>query len=251
MRETYRQLEGWQRRAAKADPEQPQSGSEFDSDDQVFPKYPISELARQSLVTAGEHLRLSRDAIESGNLYPSAHFTALRGALVGASQAVWIMAPDDRDSRVQRGLKALAEMYMQMHKYYGALEGVRLDASQKVELAEQLGWVAEREAQVAALRRTQESLNVTDMITAALQFTFEDRAKREAGFLLWKQMGSDAHALGWSVAQRHHSVAPDRNSGLAVIAIRGNASQIAQPFICSFELLRRGWSLFDQRCEAP
>lgn len=202
-------------------------------------------------MSAGEHLRLARDAIESGNLYPSAHFSALRGALVGASQAVWVLSPENADVRTQRGLKAIAEMYLQMRKYYQAHEGMRLDNREKIELEEQLRWVIERQSMVSALRQTADSLNVTAMIAAALDFTFKDRAKREDGLLLWRQMGSDAHVLGWSTALRHHSVEPDRKSGLAVVTVRGSAQHIAQPFVCSFELLKRGWSLFDRRCEGP
>jgi hypothetical protein len=49
-----------------------------------------------SLVVAGEHLRLALDAIKAKQLYPSSHFTVMRGALVGAAQAVWILGPEDR-----------------------------------------------------------------------------------------------------------------------------------------------------------
>lgn len=251
IRETYPQLEAWQRRAARHDPEQPQRGSDLHADDRVFPSHRISEMARLSLIASGEHLRLSRDAIESGNLYGTAHFTALRGALVGASQAVWILAPDDAETRVQHGLTAVAEMYSQLEKYYGAIDSKALAENEKDELAEQLRWVGERKAQVAVKRKTQESLNLTEVIRDALVIAFTDPAKREHGRLLWRQMGSDAHALGWSLAQRRHSTSPERASGLTVLSVQGNASQIAQPFMCSFEMLKRGWSEFDRRCEAP
>ena len=69
-------------------------GSDSIADDSVSPNHRISEVVRSSLAISGENLRLAADAIHRKNLYPSAHFTALRSALVGACQAVWILAPD-------------------------------------------------------------------------------------------------------------------------------------------------------------
>src|SRR5690554_2206357 len=87
IRATYEDLDSWQARARKMPPEEPERGSLLAVDDALFPWHRISETARLSLITSGEHLRLARTAIEAGQFYPSAHFTALRGALVGAAQA--------------------------------------------------------------------------------------------------------------------------------------------------------------------
>lgn len=77
-------LEGWHLRAQR--PEPPQAGSELADDDAVFPYSPISEAVRISLTSAGEHLRLAMTALKAGQLYPVAHFTTLRTALLAASQ---------------------------------------------------------------------------------------------------------------------------------------------------------------------
>ncbi|WP_444963926.1 hypothetical protein [Nocardiopsis sp. M1B1] len=84
--DTASDLNRWRLRAHRV--EEPQRGSELGVDDQIFERMAISQLARLSLIAAGEHLRLALDAINAQQLYPSSHFTVLRGALVGASQAV-------------------------------------------------------------------------------------------------------------------------------------------------------------------
>lgn len=115
IQSTYVDLERWQARGATT--ERPQPGSELAVDDVVFPRHPISEVARMSLALSSEHLRLARDAMEAGQLYPSAHFTVLRSGLVGAAQAVWVLGPAERNDRRERGLTVLAEMHTQMGKY--------------------------------------------------------------------------------------------------------------------------------------
>ena len=79
-------LEGWRLRAQK--PEPPQTGSELADDDAVFPYSPISEAVRISLTSAGEHLRLAMTALKAGQLYPVAHFTTLRTALLAATSPI-------------------------------------------------------------------------------------------------------------------------------------------------------------------
>lgn len=94
MLETQPDLDRWRRRAQTV--EEPESGSDLALDDKIFPHMAISQLARMSLVLSGEHLRFALDAVHAKQLYPSSHLPVLRGALVGASQGVWILRPDDR-----------------------------------------------------------------------------------------------------------------------------------------------------------
>lgn len=59
MLETQPDLDRWRLRAQTV--EEPESGSDLALDDKIFPHMAISELARMSLVLAGEHLRLALD----------------------------------------------------------------------------------------------------------------------------------------------------------------------------------------------
>ncbi|MDN3477968.1 hypothetical protein [Curtobacterium sp. APC 4022] len=249
MLDTATDLDRWRLRAQRL--EEPERGSELALDDEVFPPMPISQLARMSLVAAGEHLRLALDAVKAKQLYPSSHFTVLRGALVGASQAVWILAPEDRAARRERGLTVLSEMYAQMDKYYKFLSGTRLEPDDRVRLGDQQLWLSERQDDVASVRSSKAVLNLTDVIGVAADHAFAETAKREATRRVWREMSADAHVLGWSLFQRTDFGPADRRTGVGEGTAPGSPERVAEPFLASYGLLRQGWSLFDRRCEEP
>lgn len=249
MLDTATDLDRWRVRAHRL--EEPQRGSELAADDKIFERMAISQLARLSLVAAGEHLRLALDAINAQQLYPSSHFTVLRGALVGASQAVWILGSEDRDVRRERGLTVLTEMYSQMDKYYAFLQSTPLEAADHARLDDQRLWLSERRSDVAALRTSRATLNVTDVIGAAADHAFADTSSRDAARRLWREMSADAHILGWSLFQRTTFGPADRRTGVGEGKAPGSLELVAKPFLASYRLLKCGWSLFDYRCEAP
>lgn len=249
MLETAADLDQWRLRAHRV--EVPESGSELALDDKVFPHMAISAIARLSLIAAGEHLRLALDAIKAKQLYPSSHFTVLRGALVGASQAVWILKPTDRSMRRERGLTVLTEIYNQLDKYYASLESTQLDVADRESLAGQRLWLSGRRDNVSSLRSTKATLNLTDVIGEAADQAFADTASRDAIRRLWREMSADAHVLGWSLFQRTTFGPADRRTGVGEGKAPGDPEYVAEPFLGSYRLLKLGWSLFDRRCEAP
>lgn len=251
IRATYADLDGWHERARRMPPEQPERGSRLAMDDSIYPWHAISEAARLSLMTSGEHLRLARTAIEARQVYPSAHFTVLRGALVGAAQAVWILAAEESADRQERGLTVIDEMYLQLQTYYRELATSHLTAEERTDLRGQVNWSEKRRLQVKEIRKTKSKLNQTDIIKWALNHRFPDDQRRSAGRLLWRQMSADAHVLGWSLFQRGSVVTSDRRSGLGVSESGGDLSHIAEPFVAVHLLLKEGWSLFDRLCESP
>ncbi|UOQ60652.1 hypothetical protein MUN76_01310 [Leucobacter rhizosphaerae] len=248
MLHTSDDLDRWRLRAHRV--EVPERGSELAIDDTVFPPMAISQLVRTSLVSAGEHLRLALDAIKAKQVYPSSHFTVLRGALVGSSQAVWILEAEDRQVRQERGLTVIAEMYEQMGKYYSFLEGTQLDEEDKAALNEQQAWLRQRRADVASMKRTKASLKLTEVIGSAADYAFLELKFREAVRRMWREMSADAHVLGWSLFQRTIFGQPDRRTGIGEGTSPGSPEHVAEPFMASYRMLRAGWSLFDRRCEA-
>lgn len=249
MLDTAADLDRWRLRAHRV--EEPERGSELAVDDEIFQRMAISQLARLSLVAAGEHLRLALDAIQAKQLYPSSHFTVLRGALVGASQAVWILGPQDRDVRRERGLTILTEMYVQMDKYYGFLDSTQLKAVDRASLEDQRVWLSERRDDVASIRSTKATLNLTEVTGVAADHAFADTTSRDAVRRMWREMSADAHVLGWSLFQRTTFGPADRRTGVGEGSAPGSPEHVAEPFLASYRLLRCGWSLFDHRCEGP
>lgn len=249
MLATAADLNRWRLRAHRL--EVPERGSELAVDDEIFERIEISQLARMSLIAAGEHLRLALDAIKVQQLYPSSHFTVLRGALVGASQAVWILAPQDRAVRRERGLTVLTEMYAQMDKYYGFLDSTQLEADARVNLGDQRLWLSERSGDVASVRNSKATLNLTEVIGAAADHAFSEAPSRDAARRMWREMSADAHVLGWSLFQRTTFGPANRRTGVGEGKAPGSPEHVAEPFLASYRLLRCGWSLFDRRCEEP
>ena len=231
--------------------EEPERGSELQLDDAVFPRHRISEICRYSLATSGEHLRLAIDAIHRSNVYPGAHYTAVRGALVGASQAVWILSPDVPGLRQSRGHCAISESDKYLVKHYErALKMPGWDVAMRTRIEGQIAYMQDRRTQLARIRSDNNSLNVTSMIeeVARQEFT-SDQAVNIV--LEWTRMSSDAHVLGWGSAQRAPAGVPVPGTADDIRPLQGNLQQLAEPFIASYMLLKQGWSLFDRRCEEP
>ena len=243
-------LDRWRRRVQQL--EQPERGSELHADDQAFPEFPISQLARQLLAFGGEHLRLAVSGL-SGGMYPSAHYTVLRGALVGSAQAVWILAPDDSPTRRERGMRVLGEAYKQLAVFHRDTRRLaQLDGEQRQELDDHVAWIGERAAKLGGLRTSKAVLNLTsDVIPEAAAVIYRDQTRRVDAVLLWRQMSGDAHSMSWPIVMRAQGqvVDHDRRTGMATFAATGTMQAIAQPFKLSLDLLQRGWSLFDRRCE--
>ncbi len=89
----------------------PSPGSDLALDDEWWPYLPTSTLVSVGLGSAREHLHAVRVLVAAEELFPSATPTLCRSALVGASQSVWILLPDERHERLRRSLSLAVEDY--------------------------------------------------------------------------------------------------------------------------------------------
>lgn len=242
-------LEGWKLRAQRL--EKPEPTSDLYEDNKVF-LHPISDEARLSLISAGEHLRLAWTAIKADELYPSAHFTTLRSALVAASQAVYILGPDASATRRGRGLTVIVESYKKLRQYHKeCLNTPDLPDSDKDMVQQQLSWLDGRIDGARKAGAQNAALNLSDqVIPYAGSFVYGKKPElQHKVMLLWRQMSGDAHALAWALTLRAQLEAPKNGQLLTAGTVGGSLEDIAEPFEASFRILKRGWSLFDQRCE--
>lgn len=247
IEETFPDLDGWQSRGPKE--EEPHRGSDLYIDDQLFASMPLSQMIRLSLLSSSEHLRVIRDTLTAQNLYPTAVYTVLRSALVGASQAVWIMFPEDRGTRQERGLILVEEMIRQSRVVLLAPSKTAPSPSDAAAIQQQVRFLDERLDFLSSRRTTRSKLSQTDMIGWALDHTFSDLGLQDAGRIWWRRMSSDAHVLGWSLFQRSAVSGVDRRSSIATFSGSGSFEDLANPYMASFRMLKHGWSLFDRRCE--
>ncbi|GGM81778.1 hypothetical protein GCM10011609_17270 [Lentzea pudingi] len=247
-------LDLWRQRVQQV--ERPEPGSDLAQDDAVFAHHLISETVRTSLASAGEHLRLVRDGLECGNYYNMSQYSAVRAAIVGATQAVWVLAPDDAMIRRERGLTVITETYVQLRKYHELTlrqaPQLQLSAEKQKRLREQIDWVKSREDAVWDVRTSKAELQGATFIEAAAPVIFPGDVFRQAGLRQsWNILSSDAHVLMWSLAMRTSFVdPPDKNSGLSAGTANGQGlGNLAGWFSLAIQSLRCGWSTFDRRCE--
>ncbi|MGV9823795.1 hypothetical protein [Nocardia xishanensis] len=248
------ELDRWRYRGTLNPPEEPETGSDLASDDRAFRFHRISETARLSLVSAGEHLRLVWDGLARSNLYSTAQHTALRGALAAAAQAVWITAPDDGETRRSRGHAVIAESYQQLRKYHQRTlelaQALKLSPEDQLKVREQIEWVQSREAELSAARRTSLGVVMADVLRDVGPVIFPNDSERQASLrLAWNVLSSDAHTTMWSIASRASLSATAKNATLSILTTGTHIDELAAWHDLILRTLRRGWSLFDQRCE--
>lgn len=254
MLSTFPSLEAWRARSRSV--EEPQRGSEAALDDAIWRWMPPSEIARQSLVAATQHLNLARTAIEAKDIYPSSHFTVLRGGLVGASQALWILGPDDRVERQQRALRVIDEWYRRALQHAAEYLPLIDDSADRQEMQQGIAHMRGRRDDARRLWRDtstlsdKQTLELTDVITWSASEVMKDPLRAALVKPLWQQLSGDAHALGWAVLTRS-SLVERQAGGMAVFAAGGDLRRISQAFTLSYRILKAGWSLFDRRCEGP
>lgn len=253
------ELEQWRQRQVRNPPEEPERGSDLAEDDKVFQHHRISEMTRISLISAGEHLRLVWDGLDHKHLYSTAQHTAVRGALVGAAQAVWITAPDDPATRQRRGHAVIAEFYERLRQYHQrTLElaaALGFTPEQKQVVREQVDWITTRQQALATVQPAPMKVNLADALRDIGPVVFPDDPLRQGGLrLAWNTLSSDAHVLMWGLAARADFQAagpPDRVTGLSIGVTGGQMGELAGWYDLTMNTLRRGWRLFDRRCEGP
>lgn len=253
IRASYEELDRW--RARSRGVERPERGSDLSSDEAIWPYLDPAEVARQSLVSATQHLNLARAAVEAGEVFPTAHYSVLRGALVGGSMAVWVLGPDVAVDRQQRALRVVNEFYKRALQYHDEIRPYvdmsHPDAAQWVDAGEHMRRRrAEARAKWTSAGGLTEGqvLEMTAVVRAVAASVFGEREAFDVR-LLWRQLSGDAHALTWQMLGRSN-LAQNVGGGMAEFAAGGNLVELSDAFGKVHRLTKRGWSLFDRRCTA-
>lgn len=135
----------------------PSEGSDLHADDGVWPYSPPSEVARAGIVSALDHLGLVAEMLNEGlDAPPFATQSLLRGGLVGACQALWILACDDPMVRRARALRLAEEEY----RYRQAFHETQTKSHDAGRAAHSLPWVAKwraRRDELDAIRSSRPS----------------------------------------------------------------------------------------------
>lgn len=254
LREMYSDLDRWRERCRQL--EEPQPGSDLADDTAATHGMgvPLHDLARHPLVSGTQHLNLARTSVEAGEVYPIAHPTAIRGALLGASRGVWILHSTDGELRRSRAARVAVEMHQRLLEWLKEPENGLPDDDRQS--AEQL-----ISARLAALRSRPDvrsiSYSDTGVVRIAGQVVFSDSYQHGAVVALWRQLSGDAHGLIWTSMTRASTETsrmprnPRYPSPMSELTSGGDLRELVDAFSAAFRILKVGWSLFDERCTAP
>lgn len=253
--QTRSTVDGWVIRARS--PEAPQPGAELEADDVVWPARRVSETARLALIASSEHLQLACQVTDGRRGYATALHTVVRGALLGAATAVWVVGPDDAQERQQRALRLAAEWYRRIGQH-GEISRRHCPPQDLTALDDQIQYSRAQHDRVRILWKStptitaQEAPKDTKVIDWVAEFLFPaDASKATSIRRQWAELSGDAHALGWQLVSRRTSPMTRERGGFRVTATEGTIEQIAEPYLAAFHVLKRGWGLFDRRCTGP
>jgi hypothetical protein len=254
LRGTYPDLDGWTARSNQL--EEPQLGSELDIDTAATHGMgvPLHTLAKHNLVSATQHLNLARTSVEAKEVFPLAHPTAIRGALLAACRGVWMLHPPEPAVRQLRAARVAMEMHQRLLEWIREPES-GVDRTTREE-AEQLF-----EAQYQQLRSRDDvrALRYTDtaVVRDAGEVVFSEATQQGAMVALWRQLSGDAHGLLWTTMTRASTARTPvgRNARypapMTQMTAGGDLGELVDAFSAAYRVLRVGWSLFDQRCTSP
>lgn len=248
LRSTFPTLDKWQIKLAK--PFRPAANSQLAADDVDWPHFPHSTIAWSGLVAASDHLSAIRRHIEARQLFPLAHPTLCRTALIGASQVVWVLTPDDRAGRLRRSRTVIAYIYKNHLQYLKGLQGIADTPHAGTDTVAAL--VDQRLSELTLKRdadNQKESLNTTNMIRSAAETAFTKPELVEQVVLAWQSGSGAAHGLPWGLFGTPGTVqsAPAGADGIAEFQAGGSLSRIANSYMAAFYLAEQGWKLLEQR----
>jgi hypothetical protein len=246
---TYPALDGWQERLS-AEPFTPEPGSALAHDDDDWPYMSVSHVAWTGLAAATDHLTAIRRHIEATYLFGLSHPSLCRTALIGAAQAVWVLAPAESEVRIERARCVAVYVYENHIKYLTALsESAKYTNTNAVA---QLNTDKKRLAEIQAKRKAdgqKQTLKTTHMIEAAAKAAFNRDALTQEALMVWQSGSGAAHGQMWHLygtpAMRPSSAGD--STGMANFMVGGSLTVISNPFCAAFELAKRGWDFLDRR----
>jgi len=252
IRGTFSQLDIWR---AIEGPFLPGSGSQLKADDDDWPPMPISQVAWMGMTASLDHLLAIRwhlDAPKGGTirLFPFAHYSLCRSALLGAAQSVWVLAPDSSTERIKRARTVVAFLQEQ-HLVY--LKGLQAWADAPDSSTDAVAaHVTTRSGELTAKRLAdgqKSPLAATVMIREAAQAAWGAGSLAEELVLAWREGSGAAHALIWPLLGQQDTVqlsGPDAH-GRASFVAGGSFARIAQNYMAAYRMLDHGWMLLRRR----
>lgn len=251
LRETFPKLDEWQQWGSTAF--RPEQGSKLEKDDQDWPSIPVSQIAQIGLQVAADHLLAVRVHIEARRLFAFSHLTLCRSALLGAAQAVWVLAPHDPALRLKRARTVAAYAQWKHLQYLRGLQGIARQPDQNTDTIAALvdSRVEELDQKRDAAGEVMK-LNNTDMIREAVDAVFDAALAAEA-VVVWQSSSGAAHGFVWPMLGTVDTVqsSPADQAGIAEFQVGGSLSRMSNAYFAAFHMADRGWKLLRELGSRP
>lgn len=198
----------------------PEPGSPIALDDAEWQPLALSQHVWGSLAAVYDHFDIVRLTVEAQRLFPTGVYSLLRGALLGACQALWLLHPEDAAERQERARRYTEEWYVRRIQFQQELTP-DLSTEEAARSGAQLKRFDEDLAEVRRRRNTKARLEATTIVREAAAVTFGDRNLQREIVSAWRRMGGDAHVLGWAMMTQNTEWGVKGDDGLtgAVVTV--------------------------------
>ncbi|MGY1980148.1 hypothetical protein [Nocardia gipuzkoensis] len=238
-----------------AQPQPPAPGSPLYGDDKLWPKWPVSQMALQGLISATDHLSLLINSQKG----PVAQFTLIRAALFAAARTVWILAPKDRPARQKHALWVAYEDFRYL--LYDREQLLKSSLGKNVSSADKATMLQQAQDLVDELKQIAQSQlgltfggqghqpipSDTDIVKHAADYIDpNDTGAAAALNHAWRVNSGHAHGLGWPELLNPAQVITT-SDGLKYRQVAGNDEALAQGLGGAWLMTHNAFRLYKQR----
>lgn len=241
VRSTFSQLDRC--RVQVQTPFVPEAGSRLDVSDAAWPHLPASQHVHTSLAAAYDHLDLIRLTVEQTRGFATATYSVSRGALLAASQAMWLLGIDKSDAtRTERALTFSEEWYVQRIRWQELMTPDLADADDAARSGEQLRRFDEDLLRLRSLRTSKARMNSTAIVEEATRVVHPDSTLLQRSTLReWRRAGGDAHGLGWPLMTQSVAWGERGSDGLTEAVAQVDLVSLANAYLAAWLVLKRGF----------
>lgn len=229
-------------------------------DEMSWRPLPLSQHVWSCLSAAFDHLDLFKSTIDDRKTYPTATYSVLRGALIGACQALWLLADSDPAERQERGRRFSQEWYKQRIQWQKtftpqskpSVPGSLLLVSQldPDDAARSIRQVALLEGDLQRLKDARTSTTrffTTDLIAEIAPVAFPNSVEHQRTLTReWRRLGGDAHALGWTLMTQGPSWGVRDPDGKTRANVQASVSSLANSYLTAWLVYRCAWKRLDE-----
>ncbi|WP_458689025.1 hypothetical protein [Nocardia tengchongensis] len=232
-------------------------------DDKLCPKWPTSQIAWQSLISATDHLDLLNDTITHSGVRPTAQFTLARAALFAGARAVWILGPEKSLVRQKHALWVAYEDFRYLR--FDREELVNSVLGRNFTPEDKVNFLGEAQAlvdEVKGIAKNQLGLKLgsgkgcekvpsdTEIVDYAARYTDPENAGSAAALNhKWRLNSGYAHGLGWPQLLSPGEVIEDEH-GKKFRQVIGDDESLAQGLAGAWLLTQRAFRLYWERSTA-